>query len=242
MRIHNGYKRNRCKHGRPANRFIGPFECVFVASLVLSGCALPEGAVLVNAEISRAVHAQQTEVEKVIDWALQPYYDRLLAAKQTVLVNAIELEKIPAWRIREIGLVWAEMKDGTILGAEGANRIEALKLENPTTEQLTTVQLPAVKLAIVSAAVEARYEIAKDEMDEEKKRIISQLRQNSNNIASANDKLTQALEQHRKNAVQTTKVAKSLLTVVAPILPGMEKVITLVEQFEQSAELTGSAE
>ena len=208
------------------------------ATMWLTGCALPQGAISVNSEISASIRTQQVEVEKAMEWALRSYYDRLSAAKTVVLARAIQIEKVSEWRVNQTALVWEEMKNGNISGTDGTLRMEGIRTQTPNEGQLELVSLSAEMLVDISMAVDARYEIAKEALDAEKHKVISQLRDNTNSIIAANDKITRALEVSRQNALQTAQLTRTILSVVAPYLPGIEKLSQLVEQFEESGALT----
>ena len=214
---------------------------VLSGAIWLGGCALPQGAVSVNTDISASMRAQQVEFEKAMEWAFEPYYNRLSAAKPMVLAKAIEIEKISLWRKQQTETIWLGMQSGTVSAVNGTSRLEAITTQVPNEEQLESMSLPVDKVSELAEAVHARYLIAREELDEEKNSVISQLRENSNNIISANDTLTRALEVSGKNVLRSTQLARTILSVVAPKLPGIETLAQLVEKFEQSAASTASS-
>ena len=213
-----------------------------VGLFALSGCALPEGAITVNAEISKSVKDQQAEVEKALKWAFQPYYDQLEAKREPVHKQALAIEMRAraeeAWRNAEIQKVQAAMANDTITASAGIIQLNALKTAKPSDAVLNSLvgqtALPAEAQLTLADAVNARYEIAKEALDAELNKVIAQLRQNTSNIVAANDKISAALEQQRNSLIQGVKVAKAALGVVSTIFPGASVLTGIIDNFANS--------
>ena len=210
--------------------------------LPLSGCALTEGAIAVNAEVSNAVRDQQGEVEKALRWAFEPYYENLREARPSVLEKAVQIEKraraISAWRSMKIEEVRREMINDKVAYSEGSKRCEELKVENPTPSELENLikqtALPSADLINLMDAVNIRYTMAKEELDAELNKVINQLRQNTENIVTTNDKITQALEQQKNSRLEAIKLAQTILSITSTVLPGGDKLAKIVEQFTKN--------
>ena len=215
--------------------------------LTLSGCALPEGAVKVgalkvNVEISNSLRNQQVEMEKALKWAFNPYYKKLSEMRQAVFQQVIQNENCKkaklVWHKREVNKVWMGMKSGNITAPIGTQKIENLKKQSPKCNEITSL----VKQSLLSSeditnlmkAVDAKYKFAKEQLDTELNKVISQLRNNTTNIIAANDKITQALENQMDNWLKAEEVAKIILRNTPLQLPGANILQKSIEQFAKS--------
>ena len=222
-------------------KLVQKIHLVFLPHLLLAmaGCALPEGAITVNKQISHSLQEQQKEVERALKWAVRPYYQQLEARRPAVLNRLLLAERrtraIDHWRTKEISAVWAQLKDGQISGELGTAQIETLRAKAPDSTTIAPLTeetaLPHAVIDAVSKAVDAKYNRAKSELDAEVNKVIAVLRTNSQNIIAANDKISQALEKQRHTRLEVIKVVQTGLTIAAPKLAGLDVFTTIVEQF-----------
>ena len=210
--------------------------------LVLSGCALPEGAITVNTQISRSLQEQHVEVERALEWAVAPYYQQLKDLRPRVLDMTLYGERrdraIKEWRRKETATILENMKNGSISGISGSKQIETIASKTPDPKVMDrlieSTPLSSKDIDAATKAVDAKYRLAKSGIDAEVNKVVATLRTNNQKIIAANDKITQALEKQQNTRLEVVKVVQTGLTIAPPQLPGLDILKNIVKQFGSS--------